>query len=238
MSDISQRKFIYSQRRDLPALTPRMMAVLLTLRAADEADSPFILLPGIHKRTLEALFERDWIFASPGLDGTRYKITGRGLKALKVYEPVIKRHDGLCPDCGERPKHITRNGRVEGYCKICLGKSSRRKYRLHIGKNPNALCPRCKKRTRARLPGGNVTTYCAKCNKVLKRRAKRKQIKTRLQRVLAGEFIKCRLEGCEQPVHHTEKSAYDMCESHWREYMTAYNDRRRPNSRAAKARTS
>lgn len=69
-----------------PHMTFRMFQVLHHLRDAQNADSPFVALSGVHKNTIRALVESDMVFESPGLDGDRYKITGRGLKALKVYE--------------------------------------------------------------------------------------------------------------------------------------------------------
>lgn len=233
---VSGQTWTMRRRRDLPIITPPMMKVLLRLREAHEADSPFVHLPGVNKHTISALLERDWIFASPGVDGTRYKITTRGLRDLKVYEPVERRSDGICPDCNERPKHVTRSGRVEGYCIECLRKTGQRKYRLGIDKNPKALCSRCKKRSRHRQPGGKVLTYCQHCDRVLKRAAKRKQRRARLKLLKTGGFIKCRMAGCDTCVHFTEKSVYDLCETHWHAYLIAYNDKRRPTSKAAKSR--
>lgn len=233
---VNGQSWTMRQRRDLPMMTPPMMKLLLILREAHNADSPFIHLDGVHKRTMTALLDRDWIFASPGVDGTRYKITGRGLKALQVYEPVERRRDDICPDCNERPKHVTKSGRKEGYCIECLRKSDRRKYHLGIDKNPNTLCPRCKKRPRHRQPGGKVITYCEHCDRVRKRAAKRKKQREQKKLLRAGGFIKCRIAGCDACVHFTEKSVYDQCEMHWRAFMTAYNDKRRPASKAAKSR--
>lgn len=233
---INGQTWTMRQRRDLPMMTPPMMKLLLILRETHNADSPFIHLDGVHKRTITALLNRDWIFASPGADGTRYKITGRGLKALQVYEPVERRHDGICPDCNERPKHVTRSGRQEGYCIVCLRKSAQREYRLGIDKNPNLPCSRCKKRPRHRQPGGKVLTFCQHCDRVLKRMAKRTKKRQQLKLLRAGGFIKCRMDECDACVHYTDKSVYDLCETHWRAYLTAYNDRRRPTSKAAKSR--
>lgn len=233
---VSGQLWTMRKRRDLPVMTPPMMKLLFILREAHNADSPFIHLESVNKRTITALLDRDWVFASPGTDGTRYKITGRGLKALQVYEPVERRHDGICPDCNERPKHVTKSGRQEGYCIECLRKSSQRKYHLDIDKNPNSLCARCKKRPRHRQPGGKVITYCQHCDRVLKRAAKRKKKRDQKKQLQAGGFIKCRMAGCDACVHYTDKSVYDLCETHWHAYLTAYNDKRRPTSKAAKSR--
>lgn len=233
---INGATWVNRKRRDLPLMTPPMMLVLIALRAAAEADSPFIHITDVHPRTLNSLVSRDWIFASPGMDGTRYRITGRGLKALKVYEPVEYRRDGICPDCGKNPKHVTRSGRVECYCAGCLKKMGKRKYRLGIGKNPETLCPRCKQRPRHREPGGAVNTYCKECGRVLKREAKTEKRRAQLALLKVGGFIKCHKPGCDACVHFTEVSVYELCAGHWHDYLNAYNDRRRANSKAAKSR--
>lgn len=226
----------YRKRRDLPLITPPMMKVLLALRAAAEADSPFIHLH-VHGSTIKSLLDRDWIFASPGSDGTRYKVTGRGLNALKVYEPTLRRTDGICPECGKNPKHIRSSGEVDGYCIGCLRKQAQRERRLGINhKNPDALCPRCKQRPRYRQPGGEVITWCKECDRERKREAKREKRRQQLELVHAGGFIKCRKADCQNCVHFTGKSVYDMCPDHLRAYMNEYHDRIRPDSAVARAR--
>jgi hypothetical protein len=228
--------FVMRQRRDLPPITPPMLRVLQDLRDAKAREYPFQPLDGVHKRTLNALIERYWIFASDGLDGRRYTITEVGMKALKVYEPTIQRRDGICPDCGVNPKRVRRSGKVDGYCRVCGKRHDKRKRDLRISKNPDAMCPRCKKRPRHVHPGGSVCTYCRHCTTVLKRAAKRRKRKAQLRLVQSGGFIKCRKPGCDSCVHFTDKTVFDLCQAHWREYMIQYNDRRRPNSRAARAR--
>lgn len=226
-------------RRGLPMMTPRMMAVLQTLRDAKKADWPFIPLPGVHKRTLRSLIARDWIFESPGLDGVRYTITERGARALKVYEPVVKRGDGLCPQCGERPRHVFRTGRNCGYCLPCHRENERRERALGLSKGRvDRPCSRCKKRPRHRNPGGSYSTYCTRCNATLKRQGRRKRRKALLRAIQNGASVppcqQCKL----RPRAVRPGSVDDLCAECRRAYMSTYNDQRRVDSKAAKARRS
>jgi hypothetical protein len=226
-------------RRGLPMMTSRMMAVLKELRTAQDSDTPFVMIVGVHKRTLNSLIARDWIVADPGLDGWRYRITGRGLKALAVYEPVVKRTDGLCPRCGKRPRRLRKTGVLAPYCKQCERRMVRRKYALGIGRlRPEGTCARCHKRPRFVTSTGRVYCYCRHCKNLIRRHEHRRQRKQLLARILAGEHIACIKEGCDAPRHVFNNTVSDYCLQHWREYMTVYNDRRRAHSRAAASRKS
>lgn len=152
-----------------PLMTAKMEAALIQLRAADKADSPFIFLPDVHKHTIRALVVRDWIFASAGSDGTRYRITGRGLKALKAYERTPKRTDGLCPNCGIRPRHVYPSGHIIIYCKECRQERRKeerqRKYKNHLERIRNGeilLCLRCHEKQRFHSDKV-VYDYCREC---------------------------------------------------------------------------
>lgn len=216
------------KRRDLPLITPAMMVVLLFLRDAEAADFPFVKLDSVHMGTLKALTARYWMFASDGLDGIRYRITETGKRALEIYVPTLRRYDGMCPDCGVRPKPLTKSGRCAPYCSECQKVHTARKYAFK-GKQvrPDSLCPRCEKRPRHVHPGGSIATYCTHCLPITKRRAKRRKRKQQLEFVKRGGFIKCRIKDCENPVHHTDASIYQECEMHRKEYMNAYNRKRR-----------
>lgn len=225
-------------RRLLPfaSMTPRMMDALIVLRDAKADGYPFIHLPDVDFRTLRALESEDraWVFGSDGLDGTRYTITRLGERALKAYQRPPKRYDNICPECNLRSKHVTKGGRKAGYCAVCLREQGKRKRALGISsKSPDSKCPRCKKRPRHQYPNGSINTYCTHCARVLKRLNKRRNRKLRLMDIQRGILPTCIKRGCDQPCHHTEKSVYDYCLPHWRQYMTAYNDRRRPGSKAA-----
>lgn len=232
------------QRAGMPSITRKMYNVLAFLKQAKDADYPFVPLPpGIDARTIRALCElsRGWVFASPGLDGVRYTITGAGEKALKVYTPTVKRGDGICPRCGERPRRVRKQGANIGtpapYCAACENRMARRKYRLGVDRLlPDRLCSRCRKRPRYVASTGRVYTYCRHCKNVLHRRRHRRERKFLLKRALAGEHIPCRRENCDEPRYVSGKTVQDYCYRHFREYMTAYNDRRRPESKAAQSR--
>lgn len=212
------------------------MAVLRQLREAKWNGSPFIEISSIHHRTLRSLIEHDWVFESPGQDGVRYTITGRGEDALKVYEaPVKRRYDGICPNCGKRPKHINKNGKQIGYCKECDALHKRRQAALGRAQGDiHRTCSRCRKRPRKQFPGGKYSTYCDHCTRVTKRQWKRKYRKVLMARARRGELMCCICKV--KPVVYTENSVYDYCREHLRAYMNSYNDRRRTESRAAKMR--
>jgi hypothetical protein len=237
MTDIQIRPFKQSLRRGLPHMTRRMMVVLIRLRIADENDEPFEALADVHFRTLRSLLERDWIVDDPGLDGIRYKITSRGLKALKVYEPQVKRTDGLCPRCCERPRRMRKTGIAAPYCAECGNQMSRRKYRLGLYRlKAEGLCSRCHKRPRFVTTTGRAYSQCRHCKNLRRRREHRRERQQLLKRILAGEHVPCRKQGCDQPVHVFGKTVNDYCHQHWKDYTNAYNDRRRSQSLAAKDR--
>jgi hypothetical protein len=103
------RRHAWSKRRGLPTITGAMLEVLIQLRIAHDLDEPYIDLDGVDQRTVQALLVRMWI-GKRGVKYVDYMITDAGLSALKIYEPQLKRKDGLCPECGVRPKHVTRSG--------------------------------------------------------------------------------------------------------------------------------
>lgn len=138
----------WKQRRltGYPPMTAHQRRVLEHLRDCKAQDWPAVHLDGVRKHTINALVKRDWIFESPGLDGVRYTITARGQQALDAYSAPTRqyRHDGLCPDCGERPVYVTPSGNNLGYCLECRRDRQNRKYReTGTGLTPGKLCPRC-----------------------------------------------------------------------------------------------
>lgn len=228
-----------SRKRNGVIMTHKQMDVLLHLRQAKELDPecPYTALDGVYKSIINALTEKGWVWFSPGLDGTKYYISVHGERALRIFEkPTGKRYDGICPDCGIRPKHISSSGRKSGYCLECGNRLGRRKYHHGVpkGSSDNGNCPRCNKRPRHVLPGGKQTTYCDYCTRVLKRRNKRKNKQRLIEKARRGELMCIRCK--KNPRHFTEKSVYDYCFSCWSAYLIEYNDRRRPNSRAARRR--
>lgn len=226
-------------RRGLPSITRRMFDVLVRLKQARDDDFPFIALEDVDPRTLRALCgePRGWVFESPGLDGLRYTITGAGEKALKVYTPAERRGDGICPDCGIRPKHVSKGGRKYGYCQVCERKYKRNQVRLRGGKllRSDHLCARCKKRPHVvNAKGKAISCYCRHCKNVLGRRAHKKARALLLERVRAGEFIPCSVKGCNEPRYVTANSVQEKCFKHHAEYQKAYNDKRRPGRRTGR----
>lgn len=180
-----------SRNRDgLPTATGFMLSVLRYLRDTKAAGQPFMPLgwPEVDNRTLTALIERDWIFASPGDDGTRYCITARGAEALEVYWPRRNRGDKVCPRCNTNPRNVRSTGKRDSYCKSCGSAIAAEK--RAAGKNNGRVdrpCSRCNKRPRHQWPGGKYSTYCKHCDAVTRRHNNRKQQRRLFKQVQAGE---------------------------------------------------
>lgn len=170
-------------RQGYGTMSDCMRTVLAQLDAAQDGDVGhyFIALdvPGtVDRRTISAMIRRDWIIASRGLDGVRYKITGRGAKALKVYSRRLRRLDGICPECGERPKRVRASGVLDSYCLECgRAINNRKRRRIARSLRPGRVCSCCKKRPPHRYPGGLYSSYCCDCESRLarERRLRRKQ---------------------------------------------------------------
>ncbi len=217
------------------SMTSPMFEALKLLRDAKKLEWPFIPLEGFHKLTIDALIRRRWIFASPGLDGTRYKITDAGERALRIFEkPSRSNPDKICPTCGIRPKHVSASGKTHGYCLECDRDLGRRKRQHGVPRFKSDICPRCQKRKRYHYPGGGIATYCKHCNRIMKRRNKKANKQRKIEQARRGELIciRCKVK----PRHYTEVSVYDYCQDCLKVYMADYNDRRRPHSPAAKQR--
>jgi hypothetical protein len=200
------------------------MQILQFLEQSKQADYEFVELPKVHPKTLRVMAERDWIFASTGIDGsTRYKITYRGVQALHIFEQHPRRFDNLCPSCCERPKHVYGTGRKAGYCRECLRDLAIRRYkRAGYGIRADRMCSRCRKFPVYVRPSGKVITYCLHCKNVMNRREKKRAHKRNLRRIAAGELIPCIRPGCNEPRYHSQKTVYDYCYAHYREYMNEY----------------
>lgn len=217
------RPFRSSWRRGLPMMTPRLMSILIMLRDVHDTDDAYLPLDGIHHRTLYALLDREWI-AEITVDGLpRYGITGRGLKALKVYEPEVKRTDGLCPRCCERPRFIFKTGTQAPYCKQCTSEIGKRQYRLKLYRpSPDGICARCQKRPRYVASSGKVYCYCQHCKNLLHRREHKRKREDLFIRVIAGEHVPCTRNGCDRPRYVSGRTVQDYCYQHYREYQNAY----------------
>lgn len=210
-----------AKRQGLPAMSQTMMEILYKLRDARQGN-PFIPLEGYHARTLRTLCERDWMIESPGLDGIRYRITGRGLKALSVYEQPSHRFDGICPQCGVRPKMTYSSGVQAGYYQECIQMRQNRAYTVKGNQlNPDGMCAKCGKRQRHTYPSGHTIAYCAKCRQKMRKQERKRKHKRLLKRIKQGEFIPCIRCG-EEPRYHNSKTVYDYCHACYREYHNEY----------------
>lgn len=212
------------RRRGLPTITGGMVPVLIALRDIADDDCPFLPLDDVDPRTLRALEDRDWIVQiTARLEITHYKITGRGLEALEVYLPQVKRNDGLCPRCGIRKRRIFKTGRQGPYCRQCASKIHQRTYKLGLYRmRPQGLCAKCEKRPRFVASSGKVYSYCKRCKNLNRRREHARERARLLDQVQAGEHVACRREGCFAPRYVSGSSVQDYCYEHYREYQNSY----------------
>lgn len=171
------------------SMTGPMRDILTYLRECRADGHEWVALeyPFAHGTTIKGLIRRDWIFESYGIDGSvKYKITGRGLGALNIYEPARQRRDGICPRCNERPRAVT-DGRRVAYCAEC--ERERNRQRHSAGKadgDPQRPCSRCGKRPRYQYPGGRLSTYCQHCTNVLRRQNARKNERRLFKEIQKG----------------------------------------------------
>jgi hypothetical protein len=202
--------------------------VLDFLAKAKAQGWPFVTLEGVHKRTINALFEYDLIDICSTADGTRYKITDRGERTRKVYETPTRRSDGMCPVCGIRPRHVLKNGKVYGYCVECERDHKRKTYQLRRPRiNPDRMCSHCGKRKVHVSQNGRAITYCLHCKNVKNRSEKRKKRRREVKLAQRGIIKTCIVKGCTNPRHVTATCVQDYCTEHYTAYHTAYRARRK-----------
>ena len=204
-----------------PVMTVQKMIVLMFLRDSADAGYPFAIVEA-QSRTIQTLMVADLIVRSPGLDGERYKITGRGRKTLEVYlQPLKRRSDGICPRCGERPLGVYKSGNRTAYCKPCQAERSAERYaEKGYEKNPG-ICPTCGVREKHITSTGNVRSYCQPCRRKYakkERRRRQKRLNWKIDIGLPVLCIKCKER---QRVRHG-KTVYDYCHECYREYMNEY----------------
>lgn len=205
-------------------MSQKQMGILQDLRAAKEAEFPWVYLDGVHARTLNSLLRFDWVAVSPGgeLDRDRYRITHAGLKALKIFEVPPRRYDGICPVCGVRPKQMMPSGQ-HGYCKECDKAHKQRQRALGRPRlNPNRPCSDCGGGPLYVTSTGEVTTWCKACRSKHRAADRRRRNERLLARIAAGDIPLCK---CGQPLYVTTW-VHDRCEGCWRDYQKCYRMRR------------
>lgn len=204
-------------RKGEDVLTGPMRDVLHYLLDSKHAGYPFQALgyPEVRTRTLNSLFNRDWINWSDGIDGVvKYAITTRGEEKLAYYETMINRPDGVCPCCGVAERHVRSSGIQDAYCIDCLHlRSAEKRARGGDLGNIHRPCSRCHKRSRHQYPNGRYSTYCKHCETVRRRRNARKERRSLLKRVQAGAPVPvCQI--CKQhPRKVFPNSISNYCES-------------------------
>jgi len=212
-----------------PLMTSNMMTVLEFLQQAQAEGWEFVSVDSVPPQTLKSLVNRDWIFASAGADGTRYKITDRGRRAFKAYSQTPPhRFDDICPTCQIRPKHVRKSGMKEAYCLECANETKRKAYAL---KRPNVkegrMCSRCGKRPVHTHSGGRAITYCLHCKNVRNRRRKRQDRKKDVALAQQGVVKLCARPGCTRPRHVSPSSVLDWCREHYREWYNEYRHKKK-----------
>lgn len=219
------------RRANLELCTIPMLEVLQRLRKGIEIDHPFLYLDDVHGRTLRSLIQRDWIvksIAPKNLDRSRYKITGRGLKACEIYEIPPeeydpRRFDGICSRCEERERGYFSTGRIKAYCDDCIKQIQNRKYRLFGHQKKQGLCPECKMRPKHVMASGEVRSYCQPCRRQKSKEYRQRQYKRERERVARGELLLC-YRCHKKPRYVTANTVQDYCPDCHREYRM---DRRR-----------
>jgi NMD protein affecting ribosome stability and mRNA decay len=104
----------------------RSATLLTILYEAHERGDVFVtlFLDTDQKRCMRWMVKQDWVFESPGLDGVRYTITGRGQRIVEQIRQVKRyRRDNLCPRCGQDERK-----RESAYCNVCANEKQRMRY--------------------------------------------------------------------------------------------------------------
>jgi hypothetical protein len=218
----------YRNRSPYGVITEAMFQTLKRLAESYANEFPFIALDGVRGQTIRALQDRDWLVVSNGLDGTRYAITGRGLKAFKIFNtPSGRRNDNMCPSCGIRPRGgFFPSGDIRPYCRECERINHNKHNDEHGGlHNPNIPCSSCKKNNRHRYSSGRASAYCKTCLKENHRREHKAQNERKLDRIRNDETILC--SKCkEAPVYVCRQSVSAYCYACFRQYQNESSKRR------------
>lgn len=182
------------QRKGLPAASGGILRLLAYLFECKRSGSEWVPLgfPQVEAGTLKAALSKDWIFASEGLDGIRYKLTARGEDVHLGYQGIRNRRDQICPRCGERERHIRRSGQRDGYCLECTravnrAKEARRRAKPHKPRT----CPKCRQADVHVYSSGRAAGYCYVCERERNRENTRKQRAAELERAHQGEVAPC-----------------------------------------------
>lgn len=158
--------------------------------------------PNADRRSLKALWKRDFIDRFPVKDGYLYKLSYRGRELVDEINRPSYRHDGLCPRCGERPVAYSVNGLCKGYCLECLRNKPRKYKKFKYRDQTPCVCGN----KRHISPSGRVCSHCLECI----RKRQRQQRTNRLERMKNGHVPMC-IHCGEHPRHFTEHSAYTLC---------------------------
>lgn len=214
-------------------LTHQTLAVLERLYQAWKASQhsatayryPFVDMRGTNYQTLLSLQNRDMIVAH-SIGGSTYALTRRGQMAYELFAEPRGRRDGICPQCGERPRAQRSNGTLFAYCMECKAKNALANYHLRRRYyKTDKKCARCGKRPRRVSRGGLMYSLCEKCL----REKHRRQRKARIAKVKAGAVIRCSYPGCTEPVKVVPSTVHQYCEAHLKDYLRRQREKQRNN---------
>jgi ribosomal protein S14 len=179
----------------------RNLLLLAELEQSLKDGYPWVTIPdpkcwrgrGSRTKRERTLVNYDLIVISPDpYTGERaYKITRRGINLLKAYRQRERRNDKLCPRCNEKPRHVSANGRVAGYCKECKNEVHAEVLERQRHKPNNQPCANCGREPRAVSSSGHIFQYCRQCLRDMGKHYREKNEQERLQRVKQGEVILC-----------------------------------------------
>jgi hypothetical protein len=186
----------------------RDLNLLDDLRA--HADAGRIWVPLKMRRAQERrLFNEGVLFVSPNQHtGEReYKITQRGRDMLEVFAPR-KRYDGICPQCGERPRGDA------AYCPDCARELNNEAARRHRERretvHTDKPCAICNRRPRAVSSYGIQQSVCSECATRRNREYRARRQAERRARVEAGEVLICTRCG-KRPVTVSDRHVGEVC---------------------------
>lgn len=203
------------------------LIILRTLHQANESGFPWQPLEDVHPKTLRYMIHQDWIVRSVSeLEAfPRYRITGRGQKAMRVFDKEPRRFDGICCRCNKRQRQRFSTGVLAPYCRECTRKINHRQWELKLYEK-RGICPRCQKRPKHVTASGRVRPYCKPCRRAHSREAKERQNQRNLERIAAGEVLLCYT--CkERPREVANGWVRDYCPECRRAYARDYQRRQK-----------